>query len=75
MQCGHCRDDTRRVTPQSVKHCESCDHGYCDDCRYSKLSKDWVNACEGCIKLIAVDLGKRIHKDKEEENAKHMATI
>jgi len=75
VQCGHCRDDTRRVTPQSVKHCESCDHGYCDDCRYSKLSKDWVNACEGCIKLIAGDLGKRIHKEKEEENAKHMATI
>ena len=46
-----------------------------DDCRYSKLRKDWVNACEGCIKLIAGDLGKRIHKDKEEETAKHMDVI
>ena len=56
----------------SVRHCESCDMGFCADCRYSNLSKDWGNACSECIKLIADGLGKKILKDKQDETVKYM---
>ena len=65
VQCADCYDE-----PGCLEFCDICDLDVCADCRYSKLSKDWGNACEGCIKLIAGELGKRIHKDKEEETAK-----
>ena len=72
VQCGYCRDDSRMDSSHSVRHCESCDMGFCADCRYSNLSKDWGNACSECIKLIADGLGKKILKDKQDETVKYM---
>ena len=39
------------------------------------MSKDWGNACSGCIKLIADKLGPKIAQDKQDQDAKHTAEM
>ena len=58
-----------------MDRCDTCNEYFCAACRYSTLSKDWGNACSGCIKLIADKLGPKIAQDKQDQDAKHTAEM
>jgi len=68
VQCENCFDE-----PGCVESCDSCNSSFCADRRYSKLSEDWGSACEDCIKLIAGELGQKILKDKQTQDAKYLS--
>ena len=72
VQCVTCcNQNQKKESVYNVDACDTCWTIFCDHCRYSKLREDWGNACSGCIKLIADDLGKMILKDKQDQEAKH----
>jgi len=75
VQCEGCYDEhpsqnQSKESDHNLDRCETCRTIFCAHCRYSKLREDWGNACAGCIKLIADKLGKMIHKDKRDQEAK-----
>ena len=76
VQCETCcSQNQKKESVYNVDGCDTCRTIFCAHCRYSKLREDWGNACSGCIKVIADELGKMILKDKQDQEAKHIDEV